>query len=87
MFMRMLVDKMPADSGSLGSPGINNLRWLKPVYPGYELSVQGKVIECRLSESKPGVGIICVAYKVMNQHKDVVMAVESNAFYRCRGKI
>lgn len=84
MFMRMLVDSMPADQGSLGSPGINNLKWLKPVYPGYVLSVKGKVIECRLSKSKPGVGLICVAYNVINQHQDVLMSVESNAFFRCR---
>lgn len=86
MFMRMLVDSMPAENGSLGSPGINNLRWLNPVYPGYELSVKGKVIKCRLSESKPGVGIICVAYQVVNQYQDIVMTVESNAFFRCKGK-
>jgi acyl dehydratase len=84
MFMRMLVDNMPADHGSLGSPGINNLRWVKPVYPGEELSVKGKVIKCRLSESKPGVGIICVAYQVSNQDQEIVMTVESNAFFKCK---
>jgi acyl dehydratase len=86
MFMRMLVDSMPPDHGSLGSPGINNLKWLKPVYPGYELSVKGEVKSCRLSDSKPGVGIICVAYQVLNQHQDIVMTVESNAFFRRRAK-
>lgn len=84
MFMRMLVDSMPTDSGSLGSPGLNNLRWLKPVYPGYVLSVKGTVKSSRLSESKPGVGIICVAYQIINQHQEIVMTVESNVFFRCR---
>jgi len=86
IFMRMLVDSMPAEHGSLGSPGINNLQWLKPVYPGYELRVKGKVTQCRLSESKPAVGIICVAYQVINQYQDIVMTLESNAFFRCKGK-
>jgi hypothetical protein len=48
--------------------------------------VKGKVIKCRLSESKPGVGIICVTYQVIKQYQDIVMTVESNAFFRCRGK-
>jgi acyl dehydratase len=84
MFMRMLIDNMPEDNGSLGSPGINNLRWIKPVYPGYILSVKSCVKECRLSKSKPGVGLICVDYEVVNQHDLVVMTLESNAFIRCK---
>ncbi len=84
MFMRMLVDRFPPDNGSLGSPGINNLRWLKPVYPGYVLSVKDKVKTCRLSESKPGVGLVCMNYEVVNQHDLTVMTVESNAFFKCR---
>ena len=84
MFMRMLVDSMPAEHGSLGSPGIEKLRWLKPVYPGYILSVNGTVTSCRPSESKPGVGVVSAFYEIVNQHEDVVMTVESNAFFRCR---
>ena len=84
MFMRMLIDSLPEEHGSLGSPGINNLKWLKPVYPGYILSVRGCVSQCRLSESKPGVGLVCVNYEVINQHDMTVMSLESNGFFRCR---
>nr|WP_297349537.1 MaoC family dehydratase [uncultured Glaciecola sp.] len=84
MFMRMLIDNLPEEHGSLGSPGINNLKWLKPVYPGYILSVKSSVSECRLSESKPGVGLICVNYEIVNQHDVTVMTLESNAFFKCR---
>ncbi len=86
MFMRMLVDSMPPEHGSLGSPGVENIRWLKPVYPGYVLSVLGTITSCRLSESKPGVGVVSAEYQVINQNKEVVMTVESNAFFRCRPK-
>jgi acyl dehydratase len=84
MFMRMLIDSLPEKHGSLGSPGINNLKWLKPVYPGYILSVKSCVKSSRLSESKAGVGLICVNYEIVNQHDVTVMTLESNAFFKCR---
>ncbi|MFT6779634.1 MAG: acyl dehydratase [Paraglaciecola sp.] len=84
IFMRMLIDSLPEEHGSLGSPSINNLKWLKPVYPGYILSVRGCVSQCRLFESKPGVGLVCVNYDVINQHDMTVMSIESNGFFRCR---
>jgi acyl dehydratase len=84
MFMRMLVDSFPQDNGALGSPGINNLRWLKPVYPGYILSVKAQVKTCRLSNSKPGVGLVCMNYEIVNQHDVSVMTLESNAFFKCK---
>ena len=84
MFMRMLIDDLPEEHGSLGSPGIDNLKWLKPVYPGYILSVRSCVSQCRLSESKPGVGLVCVNYEIVNQHDVTVMTLKSNAFFKCR---
>lgn len=84
MFMRMLVDSMPAEHGSLGSPGVEKIKWLKPVYPGYVLSVKGVIKDCRLSKSKPGVGVVSAFYEIVNQHDETVMSVESNAFFRCK---
>lgn len=84
MFMRMLIDDLPEEHGSLGSPGLNNLKWVKPVYPGYILSVKACVSRCRLSESKPGVGLVCVDYEIVNQHDVTVMTLESNAFFKCK---
>lgn len=84
MFMRMLIDSLPEKHGSLGSPGINNLKWLKPVYPGYILSVKSCVKSSRLSESKADVGLISVDYQIVNQHDETVMTLESNAFFKCR---
>ncbi|MDP5040707.1 MAG: MaoC family dehydratase [Paraglaciecola sp.] len=84
MFMRMLIDSLPEEHGSLGSPGINNLRWLHPVYPGYILNVKSTVSECRLTESKPGVGLVCMNYQVLNQDGLIVMSLESKAFFKCK---
>ena len=86
MFMRMLIDSLPEEHGSLGSPGVDKMKWLKPVYPGYVLSVQGKVLEARLLDSKPGVGMVKMAYAIVNQDEETVMTLESNAFFRCRNR-
>lgn len=81
--MRMLIDNLSEDHGSLGSPGIDSMKWLKPVCPGYILSVRGCVVKLSLSESKPGVSLVCLKYEIVNQHAATVMTLDSNAFFRC----
>jgi len=61
---RHVVDTQQA---GLGSPGIDELRWLKPVYPGDRLTVRGKVIESIPSRSKPTIGVIRSENTVSNQ--------------------
>jgi acyl dehydratase len=59
--------------GSLGSPGFDALRWLKPVRPGDTLEVAGEVTEVRPSTSKPDRGLIRVAYRYLNQRGEEVL--------------
>ncbi len=74
MTMRMLVDhNRSMDRQTLGSPGIDEIRWLKPVYPGDTLRVESEVIEVRASRSKPGMGIVKARMTVLNQHDETVM--------------
>jgi acyl dehydratase len=61
---RHVVD---AGQAGLGSPGIDELRWLRPVYPGDRLTVRGKVIESITSRSKPTIGVIRSENTVTNQ--------------------
>lgn len=58
---------------SLGSPGLDNLRWIRPVRPGDTLKVQAKVREKRPSKSKPERGTLIMDYVVSNQHGEAVM--------------
>ncbi len=76
MMMRMTVDEYLLESSSLGSPGVENLRWLKPVYPGDTLSVRLEVLEARPMASRPGVGLTRSRWEVLNQHRDVVLMME-----------
>lgn len=76
MMMRMTVDEYLRNSSSLGSPGIESLRWLKPVYPGDTLSVRLEVLESRPMTSKPGVGLTRSRWEVLNQQREVVLSME-----------
>jgi acyl dehydratase len=78
MTMAVLVRHVTDDEqAGLGSPGIDELRWLKPVYPGDTLHVRGKVIETRPSQSKPHIGSIRTETVVTNQDDVPVMRYTS----------
>lgn len=78
---RAVVDE---EQAGLGSPGIDELRWLKPVYPGDTLTVSGKVIDKTPSRSKPGIGSFRTQTKVTNQHGEPVMTFTSIVLMRRR---
>jgi acyl dehydratase len=73
IMMRMMFDGFMNGSTSLGSPGIDEVRWLKPVFPGDVLSVRREVLEARPSASKPDRGIVRFRFELMNQKGEVVM--------------
>jgi acyl dehydratase len=73
-----------SDQASLGSPGVDELRWLKPVYPGDTLHVYGKIVETRPSRSKPEIGSFRSAMKITNQDGVPVLTFTSIALVRRR---
>ena len=85
MTMRMMVDNFSQKQrASLGSPGIDELRWLKPVYPGDTLSVTSELIEKRRSKSRPEMGIMRAKSTTWNQHGEAVMTLVSNGLIKVR---
>ena len=82
--MRLLVDHYISHVASLGSPGVDEIRWLKPVRPGDTLSVRITLLEAERSRSKPDQGFIRGLTEVLNQHYEVVMTMKSGGFVRCR---
>ena len=68
----------------LGSPGIDELRWLKPVYPGDTLQVRATIIETRASRSKPEIGSFRSATTVTNQDGEKVLSFTSIVLMRRR---
>lgn len=86
MAMRMSCDAFVLDSASLGSPGIEHIKWLKPVYPGDVLRVRFEVLEARPMKSRPGVGLIKSRWEVLNQDRETVMTMEGWGMYGQRGE-
>lgn len=74
--MRMMVDHDCAiGSGTMGSPGVEELRWIKPAYPDDTLTVRREVIEVRASQSRPEIGFVKSRVTTLNQHGDAVMSM------------
>ena len=84
LMMRLFADHFLSKVASLGSPGVDELRWNKPVRPGDELSVRVSVLEARRSRSKPDRGIVHSLIEVMNQNRDVVMSMKAVNIFFCR---
>jgi len=82
--MRLAADGLILDSASMGSPGVDELRWLKPVRPGDTLSARFTVTEIRPSGSKPDRGIVKSFVEVRNQAGDVVLTWKALGMYRRR---
>lgn len=68
----------------LGSPGIDELRWKKPVYPGDTIHVRGRIIETTPSRSRPEMGSFRTLTSVTNQHGELVMSLISIVLIRRR---
>ena len=71
-------------AASLGSPGIDELRWNLPVRPGDTLTIRATVLLATRSHSKPDRGIVQSLFEVLNQKRDVVMSVKGVNFILCR---
>ncbi|MDQ1157167.1 acyl dehydratase [Sphingomonas sp. SORGH_AS 950] len=85
MTMAMIVEHYRATGfQSLGSPGIDELRWLKPVYPGDTLRCETEVLEVRRSASRPDMGLIVSLLTVYNQDDVAVMRFRPTLMIRAR---
>jgi len=84
LMMRLLVDRYLSNVASLGSPGVDELRWLAPVRPGNRLSIRVTVLDARRSRSKPHCGLVRSFIEVLNEAGTVVMTVKGMTLMRCR---
>ena len=84
LMMRLLVDHYLPRKAGLGSPGIDELRWLAPVRPGDQLSLRITVTEARRSSTKPDRGLVRTTNEMINQRGEVVMTLKAMTLIRCR---
>lgn len=81
---RMVVQQNVFTACSMGSPGMDELRWLKPVYPGDTLHVEFEVASADPSKSRPDRGRIRMAYTVKNQKDEAVMTFTAMQILKTR---
>jgi len=84
VMMGMLVRNALAGSTSMGSPGIDEIRWLKPVRVGDTITMTNSVLDKRVSESKPDRGIVSTQWAGINQRGETVITVRSKGLFGLR---
>ncbi len=84
MTMRMMCDAYLLRTASLGSPGLESIKWHQPVYPGDVLEGAAVVLEARLMNSKPHVGLVHLAYQTRNQDGTTVLTMDGWGMTRQR---
>ena len=82
--MKMLVDEFISPLSSMGSPGVDELRWLVPVRPGDRLRARVTILAARRSESKPDRGSLHVLQEAINQNDEVVLSMRGWGIYKLR---
>ena len=85
LYMGMFVHNVLLDSASMGSPGVEELRWLVPVRPGDVLIGRSRVVDAWISERDPRRGTIVGEHELVNQRGEVVMRMRARGFIARRG--
>jgi len=84
--MRLMCDAYLARSACLGSPGLDSLKWLKPVRAGDEITYRAKVLVSRPSSSKPGIGLTKFLWDAVNADGETVLAMDGWQLFERREK-
>ena len=82
MAMRLMVTGFLHETSSLGSPGLENIKWLKPVFPGDTLRLQSTVLETKPMSKRHDVGMTRNLWEMFNQHGDKVLHMEGWGMFR-----
>ena len=81
MMMRMVVDGLMAASSSMGSPGVDKVRWILPVRAGDTLAVTYLTTAVKASASRPDRGVVWSTWKAVNQHGQLVCTIEGMGMF------
>ena len=81
LMMRLMVDNFLKDAASLGSPGVDQIRWLKPVRAGDTITVSTTAMDTRPSGSKPDRGVVETEWRAVNQDGDLVATVKGMGMF------
>jgi acyl dehydratase len=82
--MRLMSTQFLPNTTSLGSPGMDQVKWPKPVFPGDQLTLRHTILEKRASQKRPDVGLVRTQWEMFNQHNDAVLHMQSWSMFRRR---
>ena len=85
--MRLYVDHYLSHVASLASPGVEDVRWPKPVRPGDTLKIRVTILETRPSRSKPDRGIVCALLEALNQRDELVLSMTAVSILGSRERV
>ncbi|MDB5899076.1 MAG: hypothetical protein JWP41_2678 [Ramlibacter sp.] len=79
--MKLTVENMLSHAASMGSPGLESLKWLKPVFPGDQLSLRHTILESRPLKSRPDTGMVRSRWELFNQDGHKVLEMEGYGMF------
>ena len=84
ILMRIIADGFINDSNSLGAPGVDEVRWLKPLRPGTRVRVRTTILETRASNSRPEIGFVKCLFELLDEQDTVLITLTSPLMIRRR---
>ena len=84
LLMRIIADGFVLNSSSMGAPGVDEVRWLKPLRPGTQIRVRTTVLDKRSSKSRPEMGFVKMLYEVIDERDDVLTTLISHMMMALR---
>ncbi|HWM84035.1 MAG TPA: MaoC family dehydratase [Pseudolabrys sp.] len=84
LLMRMLADGLLAQSSSMGAPGVEAINWLAPLRPDSSITVHMRVLETRVSRSRPGMGLVRLHFDVLDDTDTLIMTLVCTLMFGTR---
>jgi acyl dehydratase len=85
LMMRMAVDGFAGNSSSMGAPGVDEVKWLKPLRPGTELTLRRTVLDTRISASRPDRGFVRMLWEALDDNGEVLATLSASMIMGRRG--
>lgn len=87
MFMRLLCDGLLLQSTSQGAPGIDHVKWKKPVLAGDTLTARSTVLSKRVSAKRPNLGFVTMRAEMTNQRGEAVFELQNTGMFLTRSRL
>lgn len=82
--MRLMVLNFLRETASMGSPGLESVKWLKPVFPGDTLHLRHTITESRAMATRADIGLVRTIWEMFNQRGEAVLRMEGYGMFRRR---